>query len=66
MTAGDPRTRKLYPMTPKKGDPLKDNGDFSERLEINRYCLNRRNDVLNLIEKLCPSLKPKIRQKYGI
>ncbi|HKI07373.1 MAG TPA: hypothetical protein VKA09_03180 [Nitrososphaeraceae archaeon] len=49
MTAGDPRTRIIIANDPTKGDPLEDNGDFSERLEINLYCLNRRNDVLNLI-----------------
>jgi hypothetical protein len=36
------------------------------RLDINRYCLNRKNNVLNLIEKLYPSLEPRIRQRYGI
>ena len=28
--------------------------------------LNRKNDVLNLIEKLYPSLEHRIRQRYGI
>lgn len=51
MTAGDPRMRITIPNDPTKADSREDNGDFSERLEINRYCLNRRNDVLNLIEK---------------
>lgn len=57
----------MIPNDATKGDPREDNGDFSERLEINQCCLNRINDVLNLIEKLLySSLEPRIRQRYGI
>lgn len=54
----------IIPNDPTKSDPREDNGDFSKRLEINHYCPNLKNDVLNLIEKVYPSLEPKIRHRY--
>jgi hypothetical protein len=68
MTADDPRMRITLPDAndSTKGDTLEENSDFSKGLEINRYCLNRRNDILNLIEKLYPSMEPRIRRRYGI
>jgi hypothetical protein len=50
ITAGDPRIGITIPNDPTKSDPHQANGDFSENFGINRYCLIRRNDVLNLIE----------------
>jgi hypothetical protein len=41
---------------PTKSDPQEANGDFFENFGINQYSLNWRNDVLNLIEKVYPSL----------
>lgn len=52
MTAGDPRMRITIPNEPTEGDPREDNGQFSERLKINRYCLNRRNDDFEFDRKI--------------
>jgi hypothetical protein len=58
----------MIPDDPTKNNPQNDPspGDFSKKLEINQYCFDRRNDVLNLIEKIYPILEPMIRQRYGI
>jgi hypothetical protein len=68
ITVGDPTIRMMIPDDPTKNNPQNDPppGDFSKKLEINQYCFNRRNDVLNLTEKIYPILKPMIRQRYGI
>jgi hypothetical protein len=58
ITAGDPRMGITIRNDPTKSDTQEANGDFFENFGINQYSLNWRNDVLNLIEKVYPSLEP--------
>jgi hypothetical protein len=68
ITVGDPTIHMMIPDDPTKNNPQNDPppGDFSKKLEINQYCFDRRNNVLNSIEKIYPILEPMIRQRYRI
>lgn len=62
--AGGPNvTHIMIPNDPSISNPKYE--DYSDELELNQYCLQRRNDVLQLVEKAYTFLEPKARQLFS-
>jgi hypothetical protein len=65
VRAGGPNTTQiLIPNDPSIANPQWK--DYSDQLEINKFCSDRRNEVLNLLEEAFALLKPTIRTNYGL
>jgi hypothetical protein len=65
VRAGGPNTTQiLIPNDPSITNPQWN--DYSDKLEINKYCLDRRNDIVKFLEESFTLLKPTIKTTFGL
>lgn len=61
---GGVATQIMIPNDPTKTNPQYQ--DYSQKLEINQYCLDRRNDISRIVEKAYELMEPKIKTTYNL
>jgi len=61
---GPSTTRIILPDNPTDSNPSQ-NG-YSNQLEVNQYCRDRRNDILKIVENAYHILESKVKQAYSL
>ena len=57
---------ELFVKIPDDPSSRDDMPSYSENIDLAQYCDDIRKKVLEVIENICPLIKPRIKQRYGI